>query len=474
MLSRLIIMLLFLSGVICAQDKKPNVIVILADDLGINALNCYGNEMVESPNIDKLYNEGMNFTNGYSNDPTCAPSRAAIMTGQHAPRTNIYRVVDRYRTAKNAKEMRQNMQYLPPPSNHLYSGDNGLSPDKLNLAKAFKTNGYKTAAYGKWHLGTGTSAMHNMGFDKAIETKNHYNFKTIPKQTDYDSLVYNADYCTAKGIEFIQECRDNEEPFFLYMPYFLVHAPFDAKPEYVEHFKLKVKGTAYDHPRVITVLAMIKSLDESVGELTEAVNKLGLEENTIILFTSDNGHYRVPGYNAFALPYRGNKGSVWEGGVRVPYIFKWKENIEPGTQSDSPIIHLDIFPTLADLADLELDPNQVLDGISIKNDLFGKKPAKRELPLVWFYTNYSGFNSKTKKFTSKWVNVIQHKGYKLIEDIESHTYELYCLEDDPYETTDIYSKETKVASELIAKLEQAKHETGLPEPEKNPEYLPNK
>ena len=219
-----------------AQQKQPNVLFILADDLGINALHCYGNDIVETPNIDKLYAAGMHFTNGYSNDPTCAPSRASIMTGQYAPRTNIYRVVNRYKTAKNAEEMRKYMKYIPPPTNHLYSKDNGLDPANFNIAQAFRSNGYSTAAFGKWHLGKGTSSMHEIGFDEAIETQKHYKFTSHPQQSDYDDQTYNADYCTAKGIDFIKRSVQEDKPFFLYMPYYLVHAPFHPKKKYVDYF----------------------------------------------------------------------------------------------------------------------------------------------------------------------------------------------------------------------------------------------
>jgi arylsulfatase A-like enzyme len=361
--------ILLWAGLATAQTTQPNVLLILADDLGINALNCYGNKVVETPHIDRLFEQGMHFTNGYANDPTCAPSRASIMTGQLSPRTNIYRVIDRHYTAKNAEEMRQHMRYLPPATANLYSGNNGLNPEQLNIAKVFKGAGYRTAAFGKWHLGTGTSAMHKVGFDVAIEAKKHYNFSTVPQQDDYDSKVYNADYCTQKGVDFMNACVENDQPFFLFMPYYLVHAPFDPKPEYVKYFSNKLKGSEYDHEQVIDVIAMIKSLDDSVGELLDNLERMGIADNTIVIFTSDNGHYQVKGNNLFAQPYRGNKGVMWEGGVRIPYIFKWPDHIEPGTISELPIIHVDLFPTLADMANIQIDENHIIDGISIKGTL---------------------------------------------------------------------------------------------------------
>lgn len=453
-----------------SQKSKPNVIFILADDLGINALNCYGNEIVESPNIDKLFSEGIHFTNAYSNDPTCAPSRAAIITGQYAPRTNIYRVVDRFQTDKKAEEMRANMKYLPPASNHLYSNNHGLDPNNFNLAQVFKSNGYATASYGKWHLGKGSSAMHNIGFNDAIETKNHFNFTTYPEQTDYNSSVYNADYCTNKGIQFMKKSVSNKEPFFLFMPYFLVHAPFHPKKEYVAHFKNKYKNTEYDHEKVIAVLSMIKSLDDSVGELLSAIKELDIEDNTIIVFTSDNGHYKIAENNMFSLPYKGNKGDIWEGGIRIPFIVKWKNKIRPKTISTVPTIHVDLYPTLAALANLKLNEHHVLDGISLKDELLHNTSIIEQKSLVWCYTNYSGFNSKTKKFKSTWKNVLQHKKYKLIEDVETNTYELFNLEKDPLEKHNIFLQDITIREELMKQLARWKKETNLPEPTINPEY----
>ena len=186
--------------------------------------------------------------------------------------------------------------------------------------------------------------MHEIGFDEAIETQKHYKFTSHPQQSDYDDQTYNADYCTAKGIDFIKRSVQEDKPFFLYMPYYLVHAPFHPKKKYVDYFSKKLKGTDYDHKHVIEVVSMLKSLDDSVGELLKALNDLGLEENTLIVFTSDNGHYKVKGNNLFALPYKGNKGDPWEGGIRVPYIFKWKGKIAPNTVSDLPTIHVDLYP----------------------------------------------------------------------------------------------------------------------------------
>ena len=221
------------------EVKKPNVLFILADDLGINALNCYGNSLVESPNIDKLFAEGMHFTNGYSNDPTCAPSRASILSGQYVPRHKVYRVADRYKSDKKTLEA---MQFLPPEINKVRGSGAGLDLEKITIAEALKTNNYATAAYGKWHLGKNELQIKNQGFDEGFEITDHYNFKTSPHQDNIDNSQYSADFITKKTIDFIEKSKASNQPFFAYVPYYLVHKPLEPKPEYLAHFKQKLKN----------------------------------------------------------------------------------------------------------------------------------------------------------------------------------------------------------------------------------------
>ena len=245
------------------EIKKPNVIFILADDLGINALNCYGNNLVESPNIDKLFNSGMHFTNGYSNDPTCAPSRASIMTGQYAPRHKRYRVADRYKGKQSTLE---NMKFLPPSNYRNKQDGAGVSSEKIMIPEALKMNGYTTSAYGKWHLGRGSMGIPSQGFDEGFEILGHYNFKTEPKQNIDNSEGYSSDLVAEKTIDFIKKSVQANKPFFSYVPFYLVHKPLEPKEEYLKHFQDKLK----DYPNIdndeLKVLAMIKSLDENVGK----------------------------------------------------------------------------------------------------------------------------------------------------------------------------------------------------------------
>ncbi|RMB64152.1 hypothetical protein EAX61_01885 [Dokdonia sinensis] len=453
--------------------KQPNILFILADDLGINALHCYGNPLVESPNIDTLFSEGMHFTNGYSNDPTCAPSRASIISGRYAPRHKVYRVADRYKTDKKTLEA---MKFLPPEINKVKGSGAGLNLEKITIAEALKANGYATSAYGKWHLGKNELQIQNQGFDEGYEVTGHYNFKTSPTQLEVDNSLYSADHITVKTIDFIKKSKETNTPFFAYVPYYLVHKPLEPKPEYLKHFKEKLKGNPDVGKDEIKVLAMIKSLDESVGQLLQALKDLGLEEDTIVVFTSDNGHYKTES-NIFNQPYRGVKGETLEGGIRVPYIFKWKGKIKPNSVSTEPIIHVDLYPTFLGLTDTKRPENYMLDGEDLSPILFANLPdgqagaikTKRDA-LIWQYTNYARYNEKRGDFASEWVNVIQVDGYKMTEVVESGEYFLYNLNEDPYETTEISAQELAVLRRLKARLERWKIETVSEEPRRNPDF----
>lgn len=448
------------------SQKQPNVLFVLADDLGINALNCYGNPLVESPHIDQLYREGMHFTNGYSNDPTCAPSRASILSGQYVPRHRVYRVTDRYKSDKKTLEV---MRFLPPEINKVKGSGAGLNLDKITIAEALKTNNYNTAAYGKWHLGKNELQIQNQGFDEGYEITGHYNFKTSPQQNDVDNSQYSADMITENTINFIKKSASENKPFFAYVPYYLVHKPLEPKAEYLAHFKQKLKGNPEVGKDEIKVLAMIKSLDDSVGQLLKTLTDLNLDDDTIIVFTSDNGHYKTES-NLFNKPYQGVKGQTLEGGIRVPYIFKWKNKIKAGSVSKEPIIHVDIYPTLLGLTQTVKPEDYILDGEDLTPILLNTTSQTKRNALIWEYTNYANYNIKRGEFASKWVNVIQMDGYKMTEDVETSKYILYNLNEDPYETKEISKENPEIVNKLKSRLELWKTETGYEAPKPNPDY----
>lgn len=445
--------------------KNPNVIFILADDLGINALNCYGNDLVESPNIDKLFESGMHFTNGYSNDPTCAPSRASIMTGQYVPRHKWYRVADRYRGKPSTLE---NMKFMPPANNKGKQGEKGVSPEKIMIPEALKLNGYATSAYGKWHMGRGNMGIPAQGFDEGFEMLGHYNFKTSPEQNIKDPKLYSSDLVASKTIDFMKKSVKEGTPFFSYVPFYLVHKPLEPKAEILKHFQEKLKDNPNLDADELMVLAMIKSLDENVGQILDAVKELGIEEETVIIFTSDNGHYRTNN-DIFNHPYRGNKGQIFEGGIRIPYIFSWKNNIDKNSVSTEPIIHVDLYPTILELTNTN-PPTTPLDGESIVPILTNKNITMQRDALVWEYTNYANYSVKKKTFASEWVNVIQMDGFKLTEVIETDSYFMYDLNNDPYETKEVSAEYPKIAEKLKNRLEKWKVEVEYEQPKLNPDY----
>ncbi|TLX76416.1 sulfatase [Labilibacter sediminis] len=427
------------------KEGRPNIILILADDLGYNGLGCYGNDFVETPNIDKLCAQGMRFTAGYAAAPTCAPSRAAIMSGQYAPRTDVYRVKNHHA----GKE--EYMRYFMPEDALR------LRLEKVTIAEALKAGGYATAMFGKWHLGYDPKNHPvNQGFDIAIESHGaHFNFKTTPK-VDYPEGAYVGDFFTDKALGFIDDQEKKEKPFFLYMPYFLIHGPYEAKQEHLDYFKKKLPKSFPE--RYIYWSAMTKSLDENVGRIMNRLEELGIAENTLVIFASDNGGApdKYP-QNSFNQPLRMYKGETFEGGIRVPYIFRWPEKIKAGTVCNEPIQGIDLYPTCVDAAGLQPPKQYILDGLSLMSILTsdGSVRLNREA-LYWYYPKCAGYNAKTDTWKDTWRNVIRTKDYKLIEYIEYNKVELYNLKEDVSESNDLSTQMPEKVKELKDQLEKWK------------------
>ena len=274
----------FLPPTLSAENKKPNVIFILADDLGHGGLKCFGTDYLETPNIDQLCSEGMKFTNGLAAAPTCQPSRIAILSGQYSPRTNGYRVMDHHRGKEHL------IKYIVPQLE-------GLPLENHTINKCFTEAGYKTALYGKWHAGNYKKHLYPQyrGFDESYVVGSHYGSKrSVPVFTPPKGID-NSEYLTTKAMNFIEKAHEEKKPFFIYMPYYLVHAPLETKKELVEHFQEKLKDHKFlfRKPKDVPVMAaMTKHLDDCVGRLLKKVEDLGIEEETIVIFTSDS-HYRI-------------------------------------------------------------------------------------------------------------------------------------------------------------------------------------
>lgn len=441
-----------------ALSEKPNVVFILADDLGIGGLHCYGTSWLETPNIDRLCSRGMKFVNGYASHPTCQPSRIAILSGQYAPRTGGYRVKDHH------KGQEYLIKYKVPELT-------GMPLEKTTIAECFKEAGYTTAMYGKWHAGNYRRNLHPRyhGFDEAHECNSHYDANRSDPPVELPEGMDFSEYFTGEAIKFMEKAKQAGNPFFLYMPYYLVHAPFETRQDYIDHFQAKLKGMPFDDrniDRIPIVVAMTKHLDDQVGRLMNALEELELEKDTIVVFTSDNGSY----CRDLVSGFRGTKGDVYEGGLRVPYIFSWPGKIKPGSVSEERITHIDLYPTFLDFAGIVRPENHPLDGLSLAPLLTGGVEKLQKRSIVCYYPKYAQFNQKTKRWNKPWRNVLFDGDFKLREVVEYGTYELYNLKEDPMESKDLSQSHPEKVQELIRKLRNWERRVGAPELTLNPDY----
>jgi arylsulfatase A-like enzyme len=439
-------------------DSRPNIIFILADDLGYTDIACFGSKYYETPNIDRLAAEGVRFTNGYTCGCNCQPTRAAIMSGQYGPRTGVYTVggIDRFNWQSRPLRPVDNVTSLPL--------------DKITIADTLKKAGYATAMFGKWHLGKDKEHFPgNRGFDEAIESAGvHFDFKTNPP-TDYPKGEYLADFLTDHAVDFIQ--RHKDQPFFLYLPHYGVHAPHQAKKELIAKFKEKPAVGGHKNP---AYAAMIASVDESVGRICATLDKLGIAENTLVIFSSDNGG--VGGYKSIGLskdgvtdnaPLKGGKGCLYEGGVRVPYVFRWKGKITPGKTNTTPIISVDLYPSFAELAKAELPKDYPLDGVSYASLLTGEKATLDRDAIYWHFPGYLGMGAD--EWRTKPAGAVRSGDWKLLENFEDGKQELYNLKDDLSETNNLAAANPDKVKQLHAKMLAWREHVGAKMPTKNTE-----
>jgi arylsulfatase A-like enzyme len=441
-----------------AADARPNIVFILADDLGYTDVACYGSKYYETPSIDRMAAQGMRFTDGYTCGPNCQPTRAALMSGQYGPRTGVYTVgsIDRFDWKSRPLRPVDNVVDLPL--------------EKITLAQSLKRSGYATALFGKWHLGQqGPYHPLRRGFDESIVSMGqHFDFATSPK-TDYPPGTYLADFLTDKAVDFISRHKDG--PFFLGLHHFAVHAPHQAKKDLIARFQDKPAQGGHHDP---TYAAMIASVDESVGRVLRTLDDLGLSEKTLVIYTSDNGG--VGGYaregigRAGAItdnaPLRGGKGMLYEGGVRVPYIFRWPGTIAPGTTCAEPINSVDLYPTLLEVAGAKRPEGYPLDGSSYVALLTsgGQGSLDRDA-LFWHFPGYLGAGPGAWRTTP--AGSIRAGDWKLIEFFETGKRELYNLRDDPSEKTDLAARMPDRASALYARLLQWRKAVNAPMPTAN-------
>jgi len=378
------------------------------------------------------------------------------MTGQYGPRTGVYTVgsIDRFDWSKRPLRPVDNVTDLPL--------------DRELIGQQLKKAGYATAMFGKWHLGQkGEYHPGQRGFDEAIESAGqHFNFETSPA-VDYAKGQYLADFLTDRAVDFIQ--RHKEQPFFLYLPHFAVHSPHDAKPELYEKFKDKPGVGGHNNP---TYAAMIYSVDESVGRVMQLLDDLKLADNTVLIFTSDNGG--VGGYVREGIkqsgditdnaPLRSGKGSLYEGGTRVPFIVRWPGVTKPGSACDVPSIHVDVFPTLLELGGAP-KPRQVLDGESLVKLFRDPNAQLKRQAIFQHFPGYLGAGANSFRTTP--VSLIQTGDWKLMEFLETGTQELYNLRKDIGESHNLALEQPDKAKELYAQMVAWRKKINAPMPTKN-------
>ncbi|WP_299550701.1 sulfatase [Seonamhaeicola sp.] len=478
-----ILLSLFLFSIIlssCKQEKssiettKPNIVFILVDDLGANDLSCTGSTFYETPHIDRLASQSTIFTQGYANCRVCSPSRASIFTGQFTARHGITDWIG----AKSGEAWRTRNRYdklLPAAYVH------NLPKDDISLAEAMKNAGYNTFFAGKWHLGDDGSHPEDHGFDINIggwdagSPKGGYfspwdNPKLINKE-DGENLSMRLANETA---DFIRSNKD--KPFFAFLSFYAVHGPIQTTQEKWQKYRDKaekkgIDSTGYIMERVLPIrqvqdnpvyAGLVEAMDDAVGEVLDTLKALGLDENTIVVFTSDNGG--VASGDAFStsnLPLRGGKGYQWEGGIREPYFIK-APGIEPGSV-DYPVMGSDLYPTLLDLTGHDLLPEQHVDGVSLKPVLKNKNTQMEARPLYWHYPHYGNQGGEPS-------SIIREQNWKLIHYWENGRNELYNLESDPSEQTDIASEQPELASKMEQQLKSWLNEVNAKFPVKDALY----
>ena len=433
-----------------AAAERPNVVLILADDLGWTDLASFGSDFHETPHLDQLARDGMKFTQSYSACPVCSPTRAALMTGKYPARLHV--------TDWIPGLMPDNPKLLVP------NWTKYLSLEESTIAEQFKAAGYATASIGKWHLGGEIYYPEKHGFDVNIAGTEKaappsyiapWRIATLAEGEEGD---YLTDRLGGEALNFIERVR--ERPFFLYLSHFAVHTPIQGRPDLVKKYKDKSKAGLTHHNAAYA--AMLESMDATVGLIRTKLAELKLAERTIILFTSDNGG-RVP--TTSNAPLRFGKASAYEGGVRVPLIVHWPGVTKQGTISDVPVITMDLFSTLIEMCGLAGGPDG--DGVSLVPLLRGNENLTREA-LFWHYPHHQHYQLGG----AMPYGAIRSGDFKLVEFFNDMHVELYNLREDIGEQRDLASAMPAKVEELRARLHSWRKEVGAQMPTTNPNHDP--
>ena len=460
-----------------AYAKPPNIVFFLADDLGQRDLGAYGSTFYETPNLDRLAKDGAKFTDAYAACQVCSPTRASLLTGQWPQRTGI---TDYIGAAKTPQEWKRNTKLLPAP----YT--DRLALDAPTLAKAMKAAGYATFFAGKWHLGPEGWWPEKQGFDinmGGIDRSGPYGGKRYfspygnPRLTDGPDGEHLPDRLATETAKFIEANKDR--PFFAYYSFYDVHTPLMAREDLRKKYEEKrarlglAEKWGREGERDVRLVqehavyaAMVEAMDLAVGKVLAKLDELGLRENTLVIFTSDNGGLSTSeGWPTSNLPLRGGKGWMYEGGIREPLLVRWPAVVKAGSVISTPVSSPDFFPTLLEAAVAQPQPGQTLDGVSLVPLLKGGTLPERA--LFWHYPHYGNQGSAPSA-------AVRRGDWKLIEWAEENRAELFNLAQDIGEQTNLAEKEPQRVAQLRAELHAWQKQVGAKFPIPNHTYDPAK
>ena len=462
---------LLLQGLAHARQQAPmNVVLILADDMGWTGPGCYGSDLHETPHIDGLAREGVRFTDAYTASPVCTPTRASIMTGKHPARLNMTIWSERAIVRRTDKGNRK----LAPPITEAH-----LALEYETIAEILRKSGYRTVHVGKWHLGGARQYPETQGFEVNIggtlwgapstywypyqrvrkTGSGELELRYVPHLEFGEKGEYLTDRLTAEAIAALEQVRD--EPFFLHMAYHSPHTPIEGKPALVEYYERKRReGMNHHNARYA---AMVHSLDENVGRLLEKLEEWQVADRTLVIFYSDNGGFtevRDAEQVTSNAPLRSGKGSLYEGGIRVPLIFKCPGLIPAGGVCPAPVTSTDLFPTILDLLGLQgaLPDAVEQDGLSLAG-LLADPHASLDRDTLYFHYPHYYFNTTP-------VSALRHKNWKFLEYYEDGRRELYDLAQDRGETNDLADAHPEQVQRLHSMLNEwrSRVKARLPEP----------
>lgn len=439
-------LLLWIPWLTRAADR-PNIVLIFADDLGWKDVGWQGSDFNETPHLDALAKQGMVFTAGYAAMGNCAPSRACLLSGTYTPRHHVYAVQTTDRGPKESQRL------VPIPNK------SGLAKDNVTLADALEAAGYVTGIFGKWHLDGPDGAMPGeQGFETVHQSHHAWSDAKID-DADNPKGVFSL---TRGAGEFMEKNRDR--PFFVYLAHYAIHTALQARPATLEKFQAKTPGAQHNNP---LYAACLYDLDASIGLLLKKIAELGLEKNTLVVFTSDNGGTQKSSQE----PLRGNKGCYYEGGVREPFIVRWPGVTPPGSTCDVPVINVDLFPTFLAAAGAPVPAGKMLDGESLLPLLRGGNALQRSA-IFWHFPGYldnpvirgreldvrTGFRSRPVSVIRKgdWKLHLYHEEWQLdggrARIDTNHAVELYNLADDIGERSNLASSHSAKRDELLGDL----------------------